>query len=204
MTGQVWSQIVASGPVFEDISNPQPMIRVGAPNDIGTVEISDMLFTSIGALPGLIMMEWNVQAENQGSVGMWDAHFRVGGAIGTELQLAQCPPQPEIPTECIAATMMMHLTNTSNGYFENVWAWVADHDIDDPTNAQVTIAVGRGILLESPGPTWLYGTASEHAMLYQVSLPNFVETWMVKPGEALKNKFCSAIFVSDIEIVNVC
>ena len=54
------------------------MIRVGNVGDIGTVEISDMLFTSIGALPGLIMMEWNVQAETKGSVGMWDAHFRVG------------------------------------------------------------------------------------------------------------------------------
>jgi hypothetical protein len=66
--------------------------------------------------------------------------------------------------------MMMHLTNNSNGYFENVWAWVADHDIDDPTNTQVTVAVARGILIESPGPTWLIGTSSEHSMLYQVSL----------------------------------
>ncbi|RFU28181.1 hypothetical protein B7463_g8175, partial [Scytalidium lignicola] len=173
MTGQVWSQIVASGPFFADASNPQVMVRVGAPNDVGTVEISDMLFTSTGALPGLIVMEWNVQAETQGSVGMWDAHFRVGGAIGTELQVAQCPPQPTTPTGCIAASMMMHITNTSNGYFENVWAWVADHDIDDASNTQVTVAVARGILLESPGPTWLYGTASEHAMLYQY---NFAET----------------------------
>jgi glucan 1,3-beta-glucosidase len=70
--------------------------------------------------------------------------------------------------------MMMHLTNASNGYFENVWAWVADHDIDDAKNTQVTVAVAKGILLESAGPTWLYGTASEHSMLYQVSLVNSV------------------------------
>lgn len=170
MTGQVWSQIVASGTFFADASNPQVMVRVGNSNDIGTVEISDMLFTSIGALPGLIMVEWNVPAKDQGSVGMWDAHFRVGGVIGTELQVAQCPPQPLIPIGCIAASIMMHLTNNSNGYFENVWAWVADHDIDDATNERVTIAVARGILIESPGPTWFYGTASEHAMFYQVSL----------------------------------
>jgi glucan 1,3-beta-glucosidase len=169
MTGQVWSQIVASGTFFADAANPQVMVRVGNPNDKGTVEISDMLFTSIGALPGLVMVEWNVQASTQGSVGMWDTHFRVGGAIGTELQVAQCPPQPNIPTGCIAASMMMHLTNNSDGYFENVWAWVADHDIDDPTNKQVTVAVARGILIESSGPVWLYGTASEHAMMYQVS-----------------------------------
>lgn len=170
MTGQVWSQLVASGSYFANASAPQVMIRVGEPNSVGTVEISDMLFTSVGALPGLVMMEWNVRAETQGSVGMWDAHFRVGGAIGTELQVAQCPPQPIIPAACIGAAMMLHLTTNSNGYFENIWAWVADHDIDDPANTQVTIAVGRGILVESEGPTWLYGTASEYSMLYQVSL----------------------------------
>ena len=146
------------------------MVQVGNQGDAGTVEISDILFTSIGALPGLIMVEWNVQADIQGSVGMWDTHFRVGGAIGTELQVAQCPPQPIIPAACVGAAMMMHMTPSSNGYFENVWAWVADHDIDDAANTQVTVAVGRGILIESEGPTWLIGTASEHSMLYQVSL----------------------------------
>jgi glucan 1,3-beta-glucosidase len=170
MTGQVWSQLVASGSYFADAQTPQVMLRIGEPNDVGTVEISDILFTSVGALPGLVMVEWNVQAETQGSVGMWDTHFRVGGAIGTELQVAQCPPQTNIPTGCIAADMMLHLTPNSNGYFENMWAWVADHDIDDPANTMVTVAVGRGILFESEGPTWLYGTASEHSMLYQVSL----------------------------------
>lgn len=62
--------------------------------------------------------------------------------------------------------MMLHLTTNLNGYFENIWAWVADHDIDDPANIQVTIAVRRGILVESEGPTWLYRTALEHLMLY--------------------------------------
>lgn len=46
-----------------------------------------MLFTSVGSLPGLIMVKWNVQAESQGSVGIWDAHFRVGGAYGSGM----CP-----------------------------------------------------------------------------------------------------------------
>lgn len=177
ITGQVWSQIVASGTFFAQASSPKVMVRVGSPGDIGTVEISDILFTSVGALPGLIMVEWNVQAGTQGSVGMWDTHFRVGGAIGTKLQVAQCPPQPVIPTGCVAASMMLHLTNSSNGYFENVWAWVADHDIDDATNQQVTVAVARGILIESAGPTWLYGTASEHSMLYQYNFAAPVNTF---------------------------
>ena len=83
MTGEVWSQLVASGPYFANVTDPMVMIKVGNPGDIGTVEISDMLFTSVGSLPGLVMVEWNVQADSQGSVGIWDAHFRVGGAYGS-------------------------------------------------------------------------------------------------------------------------
>ncbi|KIM96238.1 glycoside hydrolase family 55 protein, partial [Oidiodendron maius Zn] len=178
MTGEVWSQIVASGPYFADMTDPKPMIQVGSVGDIGTVEISDMLFTSIGALPGLIMVEWNVEAESQGSVGIWDSHFRVGGAYGTELQVAQCPMTEPIQTGCIAASMMLHITPSSNGYFENMWAWVADHDIDDAANTQITVAAARGILIESDaGPTWLYGTASEHSILYQYNFANSTNTF---------------------------
>lgn len=36
--------------------------------------------------------------------------------------------------------------------------------------AQISIFAGRGILIESQGPTWLYGTAAEHSVLYQVSV----------------------------------
>jgi glucan 1,3-beta-glucosidase len=137
-----------------------------------------MLFTSIGALPGLILVEWNVQAETQGSVGIWDAHFRFGGAYGTDLQVAQCPSSEPIQSGYIAASMMLHITPSSNGYFENMWAWVADHDIDDPANTQITVVAARGIPIESDtGPTWLYGTASEHSILYQYNFANTTNTF---------------------------
>lgn len=91
-----------------------------------------------------------------------------------ELSLADCPKVTNIPSNCIAASMLFHVTPKSNGYFENVWGWIADHDLDDPKNTMVTVAVARGFLIESQdGPTWLYGTASEHAMLYQY---NFYST----------------------------
>lgn len=65
---------------------------------------------------------------------MWDSHFRIGGAIGTKLQVAQCPKTvPSIASGCIAASMMMHVTPNAGGYFENVWGWVADHDLDVST-----------------------------------------------------------------------
>ncbi|QLI74652.1 uncharacterized protein G6M90_00g105940 [Metarhizium brunneum] len=57
ITGEVWSQIVASGPFFQDMKNPKPMVKVGNDGDQGTVEISDMLFTSTGSLPCLVLME---------------------------------------------------------------------------------------------------------------------------------------------------
>jgi hypothetical protein len=28
--------------------------------------------------------------------------------------------------------MMVHITPKASAYVENFWAWVADHDIDDP------------------------------------------------------------------------
>jgi glucan 1,3-beta-glucosidase len=63
--------------------------------------------------------------------------------------------------------MMFHITTSGSAYLENVWLWTADHDIDDPSNLMVSVYVARGMLVESQGPVWLYGTASEHAVLYQ-------------------------------------
>lgn len=36
-----------------------------------------------------------------------------------------------------------------------------------PSHAQIDIYAARGMLVESQGPTWLYGTSSEHNVLYQ-------------------------------------
>lgn len=46
------------------------MIQFGQPGDSSTVEFFDMLFISIGTLPGLVMVEWNVAASKTESVGM--------------------------------------------------------------------------------------------------------------------------------------
>lgn len=104
---------------------------------------------------------------------MWDSHFRVGGAVGSDLQLSDCPKlSVSVNPKCKAASMLLHLTPQSSGYFENVWAWVADHDLDQLPNVDSAIDIysARGILIESQGPTWLYGTASEHNILYQYQL----------------------------------
>lgn len=116
-----------------------------------------------------------------------DVHFRVGGAAGSHLQEADCPKLTgSVNPNCIAGSLMLHMTQSSSGYLENVWAWVADHELDGgPSQTQIDIYVARGefrilwyferihliklgILIESTtGPVWLYGTSSEHSVLYQ-------------------------------------
>lgn len=180
IVGENWAQIAASGKAFDDAQHPKPLIRVGNPGDSGKVEIQDLIFTSKGNTAGVIFVEWNVRAGNAGSAGMWDTHVRVGGATGTELESGQCPASlTGTNNGCHSGFAMMHVTPGSSGYFENVWLWIADHDIDDPDlesdnnfMTQCSVYCARGILIESTSPTWLYGTASEHAVLYQYKFNN--------------------------------
>jgi glucan 1,3-beta-glucosidase len=166
---------MGTGARFEDEENPRVMIQVGREGDVGSVEITDMLFTVKGPPAGAIMMEWNIHESSQGSAAMWDTHFRVGGNAGSELLLDDCPAWTgNVDRGCVAADMFMHMTADSSGYFYNVWVWVADYDLDDPNNAnahvgpggipensmvEISVYVGRGVLIESQGPTWFWGAA---------------------------------------------
>ncbi|RHZ63561.1 hypothetical protein CDV55_106217 [Aspergillus turcosus] len=172
IVGEGWSQIMGTGSYFEDEVNPKVMVQVGAPGDSGIIQISDMLFTVKGPTAGAILMEWNVHESTQGSAAMWDSHFRVGGANGTELQVADCPKLTgSVNQNCMAASMLLHLTASSSGYFENVWAWVADHDLDAPVDSNSTTTTSTQInIYAGRGPTWFYGCASEHSILYQYQL----------------------------------
>lgn len=175
IVGEVWSQIAAFGNNFGDVKQPKPLFRVGKPGDVGNVEMQDLLFTSKGNTPGLVFVEWNIKAASPGSAGMWDCHVRVGGASGTNLESKNCPASKTgVNANCNGGSTMMHITSQGSGYFENMWLWVADHDLDDAdlTNdnnfmTQCSVYVGRGLLVESTNPVWLYGTASEHAVMYQ-------------------------------------
>jgi len=95
------------------------------------VEMQDLIFTTRGATAGAILIEWNLEAESPGAAGLWDCHVRIGGATGTELTPAECPPVISgINSRCSAASLMMHLTPSGSGYFENMWLWGADHMIE--------------------------------------------------------------------------
>ncbi|KAF3492429.1 LysM domain-containing protein [Arthroderma uncinatum] len=166
--GQAWPQIMATGPKFEDELRPEVAVQVAQPGEAGTIEIQDMMFTVSGATAGAILMEWNARETTRGSAAIWDSHFRVGGAIGSKLQRGDCPKSSgTVKAGCKAASLLLHMTPKSSAYMENIWAWVADHDLDIVSQDQIDIYSGRGILIESQGPTWLYGTSSEHNVLYQ-------------------------------------
>jgi hypothetical protein len=181
MVGETWSQFVAFGSAFSDANNPKVMVRVGAtPGQVGNVEMQDLFFTTKGPTAGAVLLEWNMAADAKGSAALWDCHVRIGGATGTDLTPAECPPLTSgIAPGCNAASLMMHLKPGASGYFENMWLWVADHMIDDPdledannTMVQNSVYAARGFLIESTAPVWLYATASEHAVYYQYNFHN--------------------------------
>ncbi|KAH8666364.1 pectate lyase superfamily protein-domain-containing protein [Xylariales sp. PMI_506] len=178
ITGESYPVLMAAaGTYWSDVDVPQPFIQVGSTSgEAGSVELSNFIVSTLGSAPGAVLIEWNLASS--GTIGgMWDVHARVGGYTGSGLQVAECPKAPgdsTVNTNCIASYMSMHVTEAASGvYLENVWLWVADHDIDDASNTQITVYSGRGLLVESTnGPVWLYGTAVEHHALYQYQFVN--------------------------------
>lgn len=182
IVGEVWPVLMAHGEKFSNEQKPIPMLQVGKPGEKGSVEISDITVQTKGPAPGAILMQWNLAEEQQGSVGMWDTHFRIGGSAGTELQSDKCAKTPKQTTEpnpeCIGAFMLFHITEKASGYLENAWFWTADHELDLPDHNQINVYTGRGVLIESNGPVWLYGTASEHNQLYNYQVSNAQNVFM--------------------------
>ncbi|KAK3934568.1 glucan 1,3-beta-glucosidase [Diplogelasinospora grovesii] len=168
IAGETWTQFAATGSNFGDPSNPVVMLQVGNIGDVGSVEMQDLIFTTKGPTP--------------------DCHARLGGATGTELTPNECPAYTDgtVNDGCLTASLVMHLTYNSSGYFENMWLWTADHMIDDPNwnddknqMTQISVFTARGMLIESQTATWLYATASEHAVYYQF---NFAQAQNIYAG----------------------
>jgi hypothetical protein len=52
---------------------------------------------------------------------MWDSYFRISGVRGLRLTASDCPKLiGSVNNNCIARTMMLHMTITSSAYLENV------------------------------------------------------------------------------------
>lgn len=182
--GEIWSLFMVDGTssVFADQRNPTPAFRVGNPGDTGTVEIVDIIFETRGPAPGAIMMEWNLAGTTPGATGMWDTHFRIGGTAGTLLQSDTCTKDPDhehgANPNCWGAHMLLHLTNTASLIMSNNWGWVSDHELDLTDHNQIDIYNGRGILIESHGPVWVYGGSFEHSQLYNYQIANAKDIYM--------------------------
>lgn len=166
IVGEVWSTISAQGSKFWDASNPHVMFQVGNPGETGVAQISDMLFTTADVLNGAILVEVNMSG-NQGDVGFWNSHFRVGGAIDSEVD-SNCSGSNA--NDCKATFLMLHITATGSPYIENMWGWTADHSLDGGPNQ--VISTGRGCLIQGTKATWMVGTAFEHNTLYQYNIVN--------------------------------
>ncbi|KAF4589076.1 glucan 1,3-beta-glucosidase GLUC78 precursor [Ophiocordyceps camponoti-floridani] len=188
IVGEAWSVIMAGGDAaFKDENSPKPVFQVGQPGDVGTVEIQDLTFLTSGAQPGAILMEFNVAGKTKGATALFDVHFRIGGAEGSNLQLEQCkrnPESKEINKDCLAAFLLLHVTPSATLYVENSWMWTSDHDLDAPNPekkpeaTQITIYTGRGLLVESTAGAWFWGTASEHNVLYNYQLNGAANVFM--------------------------
>jgi len=173
--GQVWSVFRADGAAFQDSARPGvPMLRVGNPGEVGTAQIADILFTTNGPQTEATLVEWNMQppVSDPAACGLWDSHFRIGGASDSGFDASVCAKGPGLPNQvraCAGVHLLMHVRATGGVYMQNVWGWTADHDID--LAQQINIFTARGLLIEaSKAPVWLYGTAMEHNILYQYNL----------------------------------
>jgi glucan 1,3-beta-glucosidase len=159
---------------------------MGTPGTRGLIEVSDILFDVAEVLPGAILVENNVSGFEQGSVGIWDTHFKIGGTEDSSVEV-QCPSYPPEGTynvtSCKAAFMLLHLHPESSTYIESMWGWTVNRDLDGLTGStngtSQAIAVGRGLLVESQKSTWLVGTAFEHCTLYQYQLANAENVYML-------------------------
>lgn len=187
IVGEAYSVILSSGQYFNKIDSPKAVLEIGKSGESGSVELSDFIVSTQGQQQGAVLIEYNLASSTSSPSGMWDVHVRVGGFAGSDLQLPQCPTTADTTiTEenpdgmCISTYLSMHVTKKSSGlYAENVWLWVADHDMEDPSLRQITVYAGRGMLVESErGGIWLVGTGIEHHVLYEYQFVNTKDIFM--------------------------
>ena len=121
------SIILSSGPFFDDINAPKPVVQIARPGEMGRVELSDIFVSTQGRQAGAILIEYNLGTYTDEPSGLWDVHTRIGGFAGSDLQTAQCEKTPNVAItssnlaqQCIAAYMSVHVTKFGAGlYMEN-------------------------------------------------------------------------------------
>lgn len=64
IVGEPYPVILATGPYFQDVSKPVPVLQVGRPGESGLVEMSDIIVSTKGPAGGAIMVQWNLASGN--------------------------------------------------------------------------------------------------------------------------------------------
>ena len=150
LVGEAFTQLSATGNKFKNPSNPKPMLKIGNPGDVGTAQLHDFVFTVNEILPGVDHVQVNMAGTKPGDVGFFFCVFRVGGAKGSKVW-NNCAN----PLTCNAARISAHLTASSSSYWENIWAWSGDLDLDG--GSSVLASPAAGLLIEAQKGTWLLG-----------------------------------------------
>jgi len=124
IVGESYPVILSSGPFFNNMNRPQPVVMIGRPGEQGSIEWSDMIVSTQGQQEGAVLFQYNLKSPSSTPSGIWDVHSRIGGFAGSDLQVAQCPTTPNINiTEanlnrsCIAAFMDITFTQWSSGLY---------------------------------------------------------------------------------------
>lgn len=132
--GEAWSviQLKNHSKGFDDPTKPKSLIVV--PQGATHVQFWNLVFETQGNASGCIFVQWGADYTSS-----WhDVHYRMYYKVHT----------------------LLSLQHSAGGYFENVWLWIADHNID--TGLRKNVSNPYGLQLSSTGPTWLVGFASEH------------------------------------------
>lgn len=75
VVGQASPKIIVSGKGFNDAEKFQAALRVGRSGEEGIMEIQGLTVVSQATNEGAVLMEWNVRAQTQGSVGLWGEYI---------------------------------------------------------------------------------------------------------------------------------
>ncbi|KAF2272161.1 glycoside hydrolase family 55 protein [Westerdykella ornata] len=177
--GESFTELSGAGPLFQDPRKSKPVIQVGRPGDTGVAQFTDFVFTARDILPGAVLVEVNMAGAKPGDVGFFNTHIRLGGALDNKAN--ECPTVEE----CRAVHIAAHLTSSSSSYWENSWAWTADHDLDGWDGFAAYPSPAGGFLIEAQKGTWMLGWGVEHFALYQVNIVNAANVFVgIQQGEA--------------------
>ena len=90
IVGESYPVILSSGDYFADMINPKPVVRIGLPGEVGSIEWSDMIVSTKGYQPGAILFEVNLDASSGDPTGLWDVHARIGEPRFLQSRKARC------------------------------------------------------------------------------------------------------------------